>query len=382
MKNLKKLLAIGLVAALSSAAILSGCTDNNGNGEAGASEGGAVGTEPTAEGNADTSLIGEGMQIEVVSKGFQVDFWQMVNKGCMAAGEDLGASVNFVGPASEANIEEQVQQLQNAINKKPDAICFAPLDPASSLDLIVQTGTSGTPIVTFDATFDENEYDTKGAVSAFVATNNIKAGATAAQEMYNKLGDRIQNPEGTVRIAVMSQDTTSESVHQRNVGFIDKMVELCGAETTSVTGHTKYANEVASPKVIIDVGIPAETTDAAGLATAQNLLNNNDLIGFYGSNEFSAKAMVNANEGLNKLGVGDDQVIGVGFDSGTVQTNAIRNEVLYGAITQDPYNIGYLVVQNAVTAAAGQEVSDTEVPHHFYTAANIDNDEIASCLYA
>ena len=334
------------------------------------------GASTTTDPSQSEATGSDGLTIEVVSKGFQVDFWKMVNAGATEAGEEYGAKVHFVGPASEANISEQVEQLNNAINKKPSAIAFAPLDQEASMDLIAQASSLGIPLVTFDANI---EADTGGAVKAFVATDNVAAGAEAADRMYEKIKDKVTDPSESVRIAVMAQDTTSKSVAQRTGGFIDHMVELIGPDKVSVIGHDMYGAPVDNAKVIIDVGIPAETTDAAGNTTAQTLLNNKDLVGMYGSNEFSAKAMINANETLQKLG--PDGVVAIGFDSGALQVQAVRDGVFLGSITQDPRMIGFLTVETAIKAAKGEPVTDISVPFHFYDAANIDDPEIAGMLY-
>lgn len=315
-------------------------------------------------------------KIEVVSKGFQHDFWKQVNLGCQAAGKEFGASVNFVGPASESNISEQIEQLSNAINKKPDAICFAALDREASLDMIAQAAAAKIPVVTFDSNIGE---DSTGAVRAFVATDNMDAGAAAAEEMYKKVKDKITGAKDVVHIAVLAQDSTSQSVGDRTKGFIDRMVKLCGADKTSVEGHVKYEKPVKDAKVVVDVGIPAETIDAQAITVAQTLFNKPNLLGIFGSNEFAAKAIVNTDETLKKLG--PDKVIGIGFDAGALQKQAVKDQILYGAITQNPYMIGFLSVQTAIQAAKGEKVKDIAVPYYFYTSANMADPKIAPCLY-
>jgi ribose transport system substrate-binding protein len=315
-------------------------------------------------------------KIEMVSKGFQHDFWKQVNLGSQAAGKDLGADVNFVGPASESNISEQVEQLANAVNKQPDAICFAALDPQASLDIIDQAAGAKIPVITFDSDIGD---DPTGAVRAFVATDNMKAGAGAADEMYKVLKAKLTNPAETMHIAVLAQDTTSQSVGDRTKGFIDRMVELCGAATTSVEGHVKYEKIVANAKVVIDVGIPAETVDAQAITVAQTLFNKPNLLGIFGSNEFAAKAIVNTDESFGILG--PDKVIGIGFDAGALQKTAVRDRILFGGISQNPFQIGYLSVKTAIEAIKGEKVADIAVPFYFYTADNMDQPEIASCLY-
>lgn len=317
-----------------------------------------------------------GMHIEVVSKGFQHDFWKQVNLGCDAAGKEFGATVRFVGPASESHIAEQIEQLTNAVNKRPSAICFAALSPESSMDMIYQARDSGIPVITFDSDIGG---DTGGAVKAFVATDNKAAGAGAADAMFLKLGGKLFTSSAPVHIGVLSQDTTSQSVGDRTVGFIERMVELCGAENTSVEGHVKYEKIVPNAKIVLDVGIPSETTDAQMNTATQTIYNKPNLLGVYGSNEFAAKSIVNVDETYNILG--PDKVIGIGFDSGIVQTSAVRDRILYGAITQNPFMIGYLSVKTAVEAANGQPVKDIAVPFYFYNADNMDEAAIKACLY-
>ena len=79
---------------------------------------------------------GEPIVVEVLAKGFQHQFWKAVNQGADQAAKDLGATITFQGPANETAIQEQVQMLANAINKKPNAIAFAALDTTASLDLL------------------------------------------------------------------------------------------------------------------------------------------------------------------------------------------------------------------------------------------------------
>ena len=74
----------------------------------------------------------------------------------------------------------------------------------------------------------------------------------------------------------------------RDSGFIDRMRTLVGEDKCMVVGHDKYNKAVDGAKVIIDVGIPATVDDAACVTVANTLLNKNDLIAIYASNEFTA----------------------------------------------------------------------------------------------
>lgn len=379
MKKSKKVLALGLVTILMSAMSLSACgskdkdTPTSGTTSSAAPTTDTEDTPGTTQG--DTTDTGKELHIEIVAKGFQHDFWQAVIKGSKKAEEEFGVKTNFVGPQNESAIAEQVEQLNNAINQNPDAICLAALDVSAALDAISNAQSKGIPIIGFDSGVPGAP---EGAVFANAATDNYAAGELAAENMYEGIKDKVTDPKSPVRIGVVAQEANSDSITQRTKGFVEKMVSLIGEDKVSVEGHDKY-NQKGGDSVIIEVRIPAEVNDSAGKTEALTLLNKGDLVAIYGSNEFAAKCIINANEGLNKLGA--DKVIAVGFDSGALQLDAIKSGTFYGSVTQDPVSIGYNAVALAVKAAKGEEVKDVDTGCLWYNAANMEDESIAPCLY-
>jgi ribose transport system substrate-binding protein len=187
---------------------------------------------------------------------------------------------------------------------------------------------------------------------------------------------------------VSAQDAVSESVTQRGLGFIDKIGELAAAEGYGVKleGNEKYVNDAKveqadDAKIIIETLVPSQVTAELSAIDCQNLLNKSDIIALYGSNQHSAEAMVTANENLQKLGTGEGQVIGAGFDSGAVIKDAVRNGVFLGAITQAPFAMGEALVDTMVKAANGEAVEDIDTGCQWYTAENMENEDIAINLY-
>jgi ribose transport system substrate-binding protein len=59
----------------------------------------------------------------------------------------------------------------------------------------------------------------------------------------------------------------------------------------------------------------------------------------------------------------------------------VKNKYFFGAITQDPYQIGYKAVELAYKAAKKQPVADVDTGAKFYDASNMDQTEIARLLY-
>ena len=325
------------------------------------------------------------VKVEIVSKGFQHQYWQAVLKGAEQKAEELGCTINFVGPNSESDIADQVQMLNSAITQKPGSIALAALDTSACLDAIGQAQEAGIPIIGFDSGVPDAP---EGAVVANASTDNYAAGVLAAEKTYEVLKDRIANAEGTVRIGVLGQDATSESVVNRGLGFIDKMGELVIADgkTVSLEGNERYVNDATvettdGGDVVIETLVPAQVTSELSAIDCQTLLNKDDIICIYGSNQHSAEAMVTGNENLQKFGTGEGQVIAVGFDSGAVLKAAVADGTFLGAITQAPVAMGEAVVELACKAAKGEEVSDVDTGCQWYTAETMENEEIAQNLY-
>jgi len=352
----------------------------NGEEDNDAEENGAEDNGAEAEGNDDEDIL-----VEIIAKGFQHDFWQAVLAGAEQEAADLGVDINFVGPASEADIAEQVQMLAGAINREPAAIGFAALDTLASMDELERAMNNGIPIIGFDSGVPDAP---EGSILADVATDNAVAGAMGAQNMYSGLEDidAISGATEPVRIGIVSQEVDSLSIYLRTRGFVDEMNDLLsdnvGAENVAIIGHSRFENDVSEDDalVILEVRVPAEITDAAGTTEALTLLNRDDLIGIFGSNEFSANVIITADDGLTDGRIGND-VLAVGFDSGTLQNDAVRSERFYGSVTQDPVSMGAYTVRLAVAAARGETVEDVDTGAQWFNSENIDDPDIQQLLF-
>lgn len=338
-------------------------------------------TDDAAEPAADASS----MSFEIVSKGLQHEYWQAVKQGVEEKAAELGVTVNFVGPDSESNISQQVQQLESALNANPTAIGLAALDTESVKDLLQKALDNGIPVVGFDSGVPGAP---EGSVVANCSTDNKAAGALAAEKVYEAVKDQIASATEPVRIGVVAQDATSESVVFRGLGFIDKFAELVVADgkTATVVGNDKYISDSTCEKtegadVVIDVRVPASVTSELSAADATALMNEKDTIAIYGSNEHSANAIITANENLSKLGTGEGKIVGAGFDSGAAQIQAVKDGVLLGSITQAPVEMGKILVQTLYDAASGQTVADTDTGCQWYTSENIEDPAVWDNLY-
>ncbi len=376
---MKKKVLAALLSAAMVATLLAGCGKKE---EAPAEAPAETPAETPADEPADAPAADEKMSFEIVSKGLQHQYWQAVKKGVEQKAAELGVEVNFVGPASESDIKDQVAMFDNALNSNPKAIGLAALDTSSVTEQLQSAKDSGIPVIGFDSGVPNAP---EGSVLANCSTNNYAAGEMAAEKVYEAIKDRIS---GNVRIGVVAQDATSESVVNRGLGFIDKIAELAVADghTATVVGNDKYITDSKCEKtdganVVIDVRVPSSVTSELSAADATALMNEADTVAIYGSNEHSANAIITANENLSKCGTGEGQIIAAGFDSGAAQIQAVKDGVLLGAITQAPVAMGEILVQTLYDAAQGNPVSDADTGCQWYTAENIEDPEIAQNLY-
>ncbi|MFC7404318.1 ABC transporter substrate-binding protein [Georgenia alba] len=291
---------------------------------------------------------GGGMQIALVSKGFQHQFWQAVQTGAEEQAEEMGVEVTFEGPASETEIDAQLQMLRSAIDRQPDAIGYAALDPEACVPLYEQAEQAGIPIVEFDAPCN-SEYSQNLA-----ATDSIAAGALAAEHMAEIIG-------GEGKIGIVGHSQINSTGVERRDGFVNEIEE-------------NY------PDIeIVDIqygdGDHLRSADIAKTMISAHP----DLAGLYGTNEGSAIGIVNA---VQELGLPPGDITVVGFDSGAAQIGAIESGAMAGAITQDPMGIGRSVVEAAVAAANGEELEDfTDTGSYWYDAENLNDPEIQEMLY-
>lgn len=333
-----------------------------------------------AETTATTAATGDEL-IYLVSKGFQHQFWQAVYQGAQEAADELGVKMEMVGPNTESDIADQVQMLNNAINLKPTAIGLAALDTEACLEGIKTAMDSKIPIIGFDSGVPGAP---EGAIYANASTDNYAAGMLAADNTYPLIKEAITGATGTVRIGVMSQDATSESITGRGFGFVDQMKKLVEADgkKVSVEGHDKFmeksGGKVDGADVIIEVAVPAQVTAELSSIDAQTFLNKKDTICIYASNQHSSEGLVNGDANIGKLG---KEIVGIGFDSGVLLKTAVKEGKIAGAVTQDPLNIGRLTVKLAYAAAHGETVENVDTGCQWYSAANMEDPGIAPNLY-
>ena len=368
----KKVLAV-LLGGCMVVGMLAGCGSNGGD-------------TKTTDGDTKTEGSGDskGYHFEVVVKSFQSSYWQAAVQGINQACDELGVTANTTGPNAESDIADQVNMLNNAINKDPDGIALAACDQNSVLGPLKKALEKKIPVVCFDSGVPDAP---EGSVYATVVTDNEQAGGIAAEHIYEAIKDRIGN--GQVRVGEVNQDATSANISERGMGFINKFIELAKADgkTVAVVGNDFYVNQVkdngdqASADVVLEVAVPAQTTVELCATEASNIMNKDDTIAMFGSNQVSAEGVLTANQNLNKLGTDDDKIVAAGFDAGSVIKAAVKDGTLLGAVTQSPLMQGKISIETLAKICDGESVEDVTTDGYWYDSTNMDDEDISPNLY-
>jgi ribose transport system substrate-binding protein len=330
----------------------------------------------------------EAYDFPIIVKSFQSTYWQAALAGMDMAAEELGVTYKAQGPNSESDIADQVNMLDSAINNGPLGIGLAACDTTSVLESLQNCVDQGIPVIAFDTGVADAP---EGSIVCTVATDNTQAGQVAAEHMYEALKDVIAEADGQVRIGEINQDATALNIQQRGLGFIDKMIELIteDGKTVAVEGNEFYVDhctdkgDAETADVIIEVAVPTQTTVELCSTAAATILSKEDTIGIFGSNQTSAEGVLAANSNLNYLGTdpANGDVIGIGFDAGSVIKGAISDGIMYGAVTQSPLMMGYYTLYALTAAANGQELIDVPTDGYWYDAETMEDELIAPNLY-
>lgn len=323
-----------LAALLAPLLALSACGSDD-TGDAGAGQDAGA---PAADGD---------VSVAVVAKGYASPFWATVKAGSEAAGTDLGVAVTFNGPDTELEIDRQMNLLQTALDRSPSALVFAALDSNAAAPYLQSAADRDIPVIAFDSGVESDIPLTT------VATDNEAAAAEAAAHMIDELG-------GEGKVAVLAHSQTGTTGVLRRDGFVEHI-------------------EANAPDIeVVDIQYNDSDQNKAQQQAAAILQANPDLVGIFATDDDGAVAA--ANEVRTAGRVGDVTIIG--FDSGAAQLQFIRDGVIRGSITQNPYQIGYLAVVNALDAVNGETLEPVVDSGYFwYDADNMDQEDIAAALY-
>ncbi|MCI9669393.1 MAG: substrate-binding domain-containing protein, partial [Oscillospiraceae bacterium] len=190
--------------------------------------------------------------IEIILKARQnpPDFWRVVEQGIIEASNEFGVQCNVTAPSRESDVERQIQLMEEAVSRRPDAIILAASDQERMVPVCQEAVEKGIILVTMDS---DIAYEGR---RCFVATDNYEMGKKLAP-----LIDEVAGRGG--RFGVIAHVQSTSTAEQRRDGLLDTIenaggrlaaLEYCeGSEDLSRERAT--AMVLAHPEIECMVGL-------------------------------------------------------------------------------------------------------------------------------
>jgi simple sugar transport system substrate-binding protein len=157
MSGRTRLLALAMAAPL----VLAACS----------TDGGGSGGDATVGGGGD-------LQFSVVTHGSAGDaFWDVVQNGAEAAGDDLGDTVDY---QSDGDAQRQAQLIDAAVNQEVDGLVVSMANPDALQDSIAAAVDAGIPVVTINS---GGERSAEFGAIGHVGQDEMVAGEGAGREL-------------------------------------------------------------------------------------------------------------------------------------------------------------------------------------------------------
>lgn len=322
-----------------------------------------------------------GSYIAIIGRYAHGSYWNEVEAGAKKAVADINAMLGykgedkikliFVAPKVPDDVNEQVDILDEELDRYPIAVGIAPIDASACKIQFDQAAENGIPIVTFDS---RSEYQ---YIAAHVSVDNIAAAKTAATQLANAL-------ENQGEIAVFSRDSVSMTSKDRVQGFLDAMAESY-PQVSVVNVYQMDQLEVMQQTIAAERNAALEEGEEGILPedisqddVVQYILEKNpNLKGVYATDSDATQLVAGVLSDIQK-----EDLKFVGFDGGKEQTDLLKKDVLAGLILQNPYGMGYATVVAAARISLGlNNESFVDSGYIWVTKDNMDHVEIKAILY-
>ena len=299
-----RLLALALAAPL----VLSACSTENSGGE---SDGGGDSAAGSSSGDLDFAVVTHGAAGDA--------FWDVVQKGAEAAGDDLGVGVDY---QSDGDPQRQSQLIEAAVNSDVDGIVVSMANPDALQDSIEAAVAAGIPVVTINSGAAESA--TFGAIG-HVGQDEVIAGQGAGQRLAQ---------DGAQNVLCVVHEAGNIGLEQRCAGAsqgLGSEVRLLQVDINDLQGAQATITSELQSDPSVDAVLTLNSAVASVAATAAS-------------------------------DAGSDAAIAT-FDLNGDVIAAIQDGTIAFAVDQQQYEQGYLPIvmlklyaQNLNTVGGGQPV--------------------------
>lgn len=297
-----------------------------------------------------------GTEIAMVAANADNSFFDVVKAGAQKAVADLNTELGYTGkdkisftftaPENE-DVVEQINIIDQFLDKAPDALCIAFPDASASKTQIQMAKNNGIHLIAFDTPDDDMQTE------ALVSTDNV----TAASEVTEKLFEAIDY-EG--KVAIIVHNYLTKTGQDRKQAVIDTLANKYNDKNIQFVDIVYMAQEDRSESEILD----------------ELLSRNPDLAGIICTDLLTTEMVIDY---VNKLD--EKNFVVAGFDTSKKIVKAVTEGTIIGTMSQDPYGMGYATIITAARSIAGLEKSEwVNSAHYWVNADNLQSEEAQSLL--
>lgn len=242
-------------------------------------------------------------------------FYVSIKESMEAKAKELG--VELMISVADQDLNKQVAQVEDFVNKKVDAVIIAPVDSDGVTGAIKKAQQENVPVITIDIPANNVEVD------SHVATDNLTGGMIAAEAMAQFL-------DGTGEVGLITYPEV-QSVRDRIDGFKQGAAQHPGLTIVKET--------------------PGRDRQAAKAAAEDMLTSNPNISGIFGFGDDMALAATQAVADANS------KAVVVGFDGMDEALKAVDADNAFKAVVvQYPKQMGEQALANAIDLVNGKEV--------------------------
>ncbi|HWO96359.1 MAG TPA: sugar ABC transporter substrate-binding protein [Bacillus sp. (in: firmicutes)] len=256
-------------------------------------------------------------KVIVVAQRLDLEDWKIYESGAKEAFKDFGIDGKVVAPDSIYPITNQPNLLKKMLKEHPDALIVDSVYPSANNPVLMEYKKKNIPVL-FTSTEDEWEYQT-----AYIGTDNIMLGKTAGK----LLGSMLQ-PGDQVAI-IFGRSSNPVMIDRRNGA--KEVLEDAGIKVVAVrSGYDRYENSKSVARTI--------------LQTYPNLKGI-----FATTDQLALEALEIIEEKKLKIPV-------IGTEGVTQMIKAVEAGKINATISENPYDIGYLSVEQAQKVINGENI--------------------------
>jgi ribose transport system substrate-binding protein len=335
----RQILAVLLAAALALLAAAACGAQVRESGGGGGSQGGGGGKGANAP-----------VRLAVVPRAIGFSFWEQVRLGAECATKKApgDVSMQWDGTTSEADVNGQVNILQNFITQGVDGLVYSSIDEVVDAKVTQQAIQQGITVVNINTGTDPQPSD----VPLFT-TNQVAATRKAVDPLAEAIG-------GQGEVAIIEFQPGLPANEQR-------------------VNPLKEGLKQNYP----DIDIVAEQSSGAeynrALQVTEDILTAHpDLDAIFAANEPSVLGAAEAVRGAGKVG----DIVIVGWDASSAEIKALKAGAIKALVAQNPFRMGYEGVDAAVKIIrTGKKVESEDTGSFLITKDNVDDPKIQAVLH-